>query len=85
MPLGLLWPTTITFEDFYASVKSLKGGYSAFLCILQALKSQLTPWLAAIQTNPIGFASPSFPLLQIHPAGFPALATDTYPDYVLDT
>jgi hypothetical protein len=53
---------TITYEDLYASVKSLKGG-SAFLRVLQALESQLTPWLAAVQAKPDGFASPSILLL----------------------
>jgi hypothetical protein len=85
MPLGLIWPTTITFEDLYASVQSLKGGYSAFLHVLQTLQSQLTPWLAAVQANPASFSILSFSLLQIHPAGFPALSTGTYPDTVLDT
>jgi hypothetical protein len=76
--LGLLWPASINFNDFYASIKSLKSGYSAFLCILQgALKPQLMPWLAAVQTSPEHFASPSFPLMEIHATGFPALSTCT--------
>jgi hypothetical protein len=79
------FPKSVTLEDLFASVRSLKGSYSAFLCVLQALQSQLTPWLAAVQENPASFSSPSFPLLQIHPAGCPVLSTGTYPDTVLDT
>jgi hypothetical protein len=42
---------------------------------MQALKLQLMPWLAAVQANPDGFASPRFP----------ALATGMYLNSVLDT
>jgi hypothetical protein len=31
MPLGMVWPITICFEDFYSSIEVLKGGYSVFL------------------------------------------------------
>jgi hypothetical protein len=84
MPLGLTWPTTTSFKDLYSSLKVLKGSYSVFLHVLQALQPQLTSWLAAIQVNPLKFTSPSFPLLEIHPAGFPTLNTGDYPDSILD-
>jgi hypothetical protein len=84
MPLGMAWPTTISFKDFYLSIQSLKGGYSIFLCDLQALKPQLMAWLVAVHTNPALFISPSFPLLRIHSSGFPALSTGDYPDMILD-
>jgi hypothetical protein len=85
MPLGLLWPISINYDDFYASVKSLKSGFSAFLCVLQALKPQLTPWFAAVLASPERFVNPSFPLMEIHKDRFLSLSTGEYPDTVLDT
>ena len=85
MPLGMAWPTNISFEDFYSSIQSLKGGYSIFLRVLQAIKPQLMAWFVAVNTTSALFICPSFPLLEIHSLGFPALSTGDYPNSILDT
>ncbi len=51
MPLGMAWPTAISFDDFYSSIQSLKGGYAIFLRVLQAIKPQLKAWLTAVNTQ----------------------------------
>jgi hypothetical protein len=84
IPLGLTWPTTISYKDFYSSVHGLNKGYSAFLLVLQALEPQLTTWLAAVQLEPTRFGSLSFPFLHIHPAGFTALGSGASPDSIVD-
>jgi hypothetical protein len=83
MPLGMAWPTAISFDDFYSSIQSLKGGYSIFLGSLQAIKPQLMAWFAAVNTASAPFICPSFPLLEIHSHGFPALSKGDYPDSIL--
>jgi hypothetical protein len=37
-PLGLVWSTTIGFEDVLASIQSLKRNYQLFVQVLEALK-----------------------------------------------
>jgi hypothetical protein len=84
MPLGMAWPTTISYEDFHSSIQCLKGGYLLFLRVLQALQPTLRSWFVAVQLSPVSFISPSFPFMDIHPAGFPTLNTGDYPGSVVD-
>jgi hypothetical protein len=37
LPVGMAWPTTISYNDFYSSVHGLKGGYAHFLTVLTTL------------------------------------------------
>jgi hypothetical protein len=37
LPLGLVWPTTIKFADYLASIQSLKSDYQHFVQVLEAL------------------------------------------------
>jgi hypothetical protein len=41
LPLGLVWPMTIGYEDFLASIQCLKSDYNHFGQVMQALQPQL--------------------------------------------
>jgi hypothetical protein len=84
LPLGLVWPTTTGYEDFLASIQSLKSDYQHFVHVLEALKPQLTKWFAAIATNPIPFVIPCVSFLEVHDKGFPAVETGEFPDLIVD-
>jgi hypothetical protein len=56
-PLGLSWPTTISYDDMYASVLALKGGYAHFLLVLTTLQPLLSTWLHEVNGNPTNFAT----------------------------
>jgi hypothetical protein len=84
LPLGLVWPTTTGYDDFLASIQSLKSGYQHFVHVLVALKPQLTKWLAAIATNPIPFVIPCVSFLDVYDKGFPAVETGEFPDLIVD-
>jgi hypothetical protein len=84
-PLGMAWPTTISFEDFYSSIRALKAGYAHFLTVLTALQPQLTDWLSAVAEDPTCFVSPSLPFLDIHPRGYPLFDTGGLPSAILDS
>jgi hypothetical protein len=84
LPLGLAWPTTISFADFCASISCLKGGYSNFIPVLKALQPTLSRWLAAVRADPAKFMSPNVPFLDIHDSGYPDLETGAPPDTIID-
>jgi hypothetical protein len=44
LPLGLVWPTTIGFADYLASIQSLKSDYQHFVQVLEALQPALMSW-----------------------------------------
>jgi hypothetical protein len=84
LPLGLVWPTTIGYDDILASVQCLKSDYNHFTHVLQALQSSITPWLQAIARDPIPFIIPSTPFLEVYDKGFPAVDTGEFPDFIVD-
>jgi hypothetical protein len=84
MPLGMVWPIGISFDDLHSSIFSLRGGYSAFLRVLKALKPHITTWLKAVHAEPTRFTSPSFQFVDIQPEGFPTFDTGDYPDAITD-
>lgn len=84
LPLGLVWPTTIIYDDFLASVQSLKSDFHHFTLVLQALQSPITSWLQAIALDPTPFIIPSTPFLDVYDKGFPAVNTGNFPDFIVD-
>ena len=84
MPLGLVWPTTIGYENFLASIQCLRSDYNHFLQVLVALQPQLAPWFSALQLDPIPFTTPSVPFLMLYDKGFPAVETGESPDLIVD-
>jgi hypothetical protein len=80
LPLGLVWPTTIGYDDLLASVQCLKSDYHHFTQVLQALQLQITPWLQAIATlDPTPFIIPSTPFLDVYDKGFQPLTLENFP------
>jgi hypothetical protein len=43
LPLGLVWPTTIGYEDLLVSIQCLKSDYTHFVQVTQALQPRLAP------------------------------------------
>jgi hypothetical protein len=84
LPLGLVWPTTIGYDDFLGSIQSLKSDYAHFALVVQALKPSLTSWLQVIATNPKPFIIPSTPFLDVYDIGFPAVDTGDFLDFIVD-
>jgi hypothetical protein len=84
LPIGLVWPTTIGYDDFLSSIQSIKSDYLHFALVVQALKSSLTSWFQAIATDPTPFITPSTPFLDVYDIGFPAVDTGDFPDFIVD-
>jgi hypothetical protein len=84
LPIGLLLPTTIGFEDYLASIQSLKSDYQHFVQVLKALKLALQSWFQAIGHDPIPFMIPSTYFLEVYDKGFPAVETGDFPDQIVD-
>jgi hypothetical protein len=79
LPVGIAWPTSISYEDFYSSVRGLKGGYSHFLTVLTTLQPQLTAWLGAVRKTLTSFTNASLPFLDLHPSTYLSLVTNDFP------
>lgn len=84
MPIGMAWPTTTSLEDFYSSIRALKGGYSNFLLVLTALQPQLKDWFEAVHQTPASFSSSSLPFVNVHSIGYPPLGSGDIPEAILD-
>jgi hypothetical protein len=84
LPLGLTWPIATTYDDFYASILALKGGYANFLHVLSSLEPLLTPWFHAVASHPALFQTPSVAFTEIHNEGFPGLDTGDIPSSLSD-
>jgi hypothetical protein len=80
----MAWPMTLSFDDFYASIYSLKSAYSHFLPVLIALQPELSTWLEAVQRDPLPFISPCIPFLEVHDAGYPDIETGVTPEALVD-
>jgi hypothetical protein len=70
LPLGLVWPTTISYDDMHASVHALKGGYAHFLLVLTTLQPILSTWLNEVRDNPKNCATACVSFTEIHDEGF---------------
>jgi hypothetical protein len=84
LPLGLVWPTWISFNDMHASVHALKGGYAHFLLVLTTLQPTLSAWLNDVKDNPRNFSAPSVSFTEVYDAGFPGLDSTTIPPSITD-
>jgi hypothetical protein len=85
LPLGLVWPTTIGYDDLLASVQCLKSDYHHFTQVLQVLQSQITPWSQAIAAlDPTPFIIPRTPFLDMYDKGFPAIKIGEFPDLIVN-
>jgi hypothetical protein len=84
LPLDLVWPTSIRFDDMHASVHALKGGYAHFLLILTTLQPTLSAWLNDVKDNPQKFSTPSVSFTEFHDVGFPDLDSTTIPPSITD-
>jgi hypothetical protein len=85
LPLGMAWPMTLSFADFYASIFSLKSAYAHFLPVLTTLRSELTLWLEAVQLDPLLFVSPYIPFLEVHDSGYPDIETGVAPEALVNS
>jgi hypothetical protein len=74
----------IGFEDFLASIQSLKSDYQHFVQVLEALRPALMSWFLAIAQDPIPFMIPSTSFLEVYDKGFPAVETGDFPDQIID-
>jgi hypothetical protein len=72
LPLGLVWPTLIGYDDLLTSVQCLKSDYHHFTQVIQVLQSQITPWLQAIALDPTPFIILSTPFLDVDDKGLPS-------------
>jgi hypothetical protein len=80
----LVWPRTIGYENFLASIQCLRSDYTPFLQGLMALQPQLAPCFSVLQLNPTPFATPSAHFLMIYNKGFPAAQIGESSDLILD-
>jgi hypothetical protein len=74
-PLGFRWPTTISIDDFFASIRLLSRPYKTFLQTLEALKQALEKWFNTVHNHPAAFAIPACSYSSISSA-FPAILND---------
>jgi hypothetical protein len=84
LPLGLAWPTMISYDDMYASIHALKGSYAHFLHVLTTIKPILTPRLVEVQVNLMHFVLPCVSFMRIHNQGFPDLDPSPIPQSISD-
>jgi hypothetical protein len=84
LPLRLVWPTTIMFVDYLASIQSLKSDYQHFVQVLEALQPALISWFQAIAQDPPPFIIPSTIFLEVNNKAFPAVETGDFPDQIVD-
>jgi hypothetical protein len=47
-PLGFRWPTTLSVEDFFESLRLLGRPYKPFLQTMEAIRSNIEDWFAAV-------------------------------------
>jgi hypothetical protein len=80
----LVWPTTIGFEEFLASIQSLKSDYQHFVQVLEVLKPELMSWFQAVAQESTPFMIPSTSFLEVYDKGFPALETGESPGIIFD-
>jgi hypothetical protein len=83
-PLGFCWPTTLSVEDFFESLRLLGRPYKPFLQTMEAIQSDLEDWFATVQAHPQLFAIPVCTYSLLAPTAFPALIDGTYPPTILD-
>jgi hypothetical protein len=55
--LGLVWPTSIRFNDMHASAHALKEGYAHFPLVITTLQPTLSAWLNDVKDNPKKFST----------------------------
>jgi hypothetical protein len=84
-PLGLVWPTNVSFDDFKESIRALGLSYRPFLHLLTALEPQLQKWFPAVSAHPDTFTVPSCPYLEEMVQAFPSLIDGTYPPSITDS
>jgi hypothetical protein len=78
MPLGLVWPTTMGYEDFLASIQpSLRSSHPG----AQAQTFLIVP-VNSLEPSP--FITPSTYFLQAYDKGFPAVKTGEFPNLIMD-
>jgi hypothetical protein len=75
LPLGFVWPSTVGFEDFLATIQSLKSSYQGFVQVFEVLKPELMSWFQAIAQDPTPFMIPITSFLEVCDKGFPAVKT----------
>jgi hypothetical protein len=83
-PLGLRWPTSISFDDFILSITLLGRSYKPFLHTLDSIQPALTAWFEAVNTHPSTFAVHTCSYSSLEASAFPAFADGIYPDSIID-
>jgi hypothetical protein len=81
-PLGFCWPTDLSMDDFFESLKLLGSSYKIFMQTLEAIKPALAVWFDEVSANPTAFAILVCSYSSITQA-FPAILDGTYPNTII--